>query len=145
MVVVVADVVVFVVVLLVVCETDDDDDDEVVPVPDPVDPISPHLMFEKVTEVPGSLDWMVDGIPAVLLQGPELPLSSQFMYPPASFQMLKMRTMPRPRASPIVGKPPSVPASESIAVQKDSVMELAPEKPDDEDATAFAITLPFWV
>jgi hypothetical protein len=140
-VVVVADVVV---VLLVFVETDDDDDDELLPpVPDPVDPISPHLIFEKITEVPGSFASMVDGIPAVLLQGPELPLSSQFMYPPASFQMLKIRTMPRPRASPIVVRPPSAPASESIVVQKDSVMEFAPEKPDDEDATAFAITLPF--
>jgi hypothetical protein len=131
-------------VVLLVVEIDDDDDDELLPPGlGPVDPISPHLMFEKVTEVPGSFASMVDGIPAVLLHGPELPLSNQFIYPPASFQMLKMRTMPRPRASPIVVRPPSVPASESIVVQKDSVMEFTPETPDDEDATAFAITLPF--
>lgn len=34
-------------------DDDDDDDDEVLP-PLPVDPISPHLIFEKVTEVLGS-------------------------------------------------------------------------------------------
>ena len=73
---------------------------------DPVEPISPHLILPKVTDVLGSFASIVEGFPAELLQGPELPLSSQFMNWPLSFQMLNISTIPRPRASPIVVKPP---------------------------------------
>jgi hypothetical protein len=47
---------------------------------DPVDPMSPHLILLKVTDVPGSFASIVEGFPALLLHGPELPLSSQFIY-----------------------------------------------------------------
>src|SRR4051794_17471487 len=59
-----------------------------------VEPMSPQRMLEKTTCVPGFWAMMLAGFPSVLLQGPELPLSSQFMYWLLSFQMLKMRTMP---------------------------------------------------
>lgn len=72
----------------------------------PVDPISPQRMFEKTTWVPGSSETMFEGLPSVLVQGPLLPLSSQFMYPPLSFQILKTSTMPLPNACPIPAKPP---------------------------------------
>jgi hypothetical protein len=81
---------------------------ELTPGAEPVDPMSPHLMFDQVTDVPGSSAKMVDGSPAVLLHGPALPLSSQFMYALSSCQILKIRTMPRLRASPVVGRPPTV-------------------------------------
>ena len=86
-----------------VVELDEEDPPVVV---DVVEPMSPHRMLEKMTCVFGSWDRMVAGLPAVLLQGPLLPLSSQFMNCELSFQMEKARTMPRPRASPIVVKPP---------------------------------------
>jgi len=114
---------------------DDDDDDELEP-PLPsenVEPISPHLMFEKVTEVPGVCDSIVVGSPAVLLQGPELPLSNQFMYWLGSFQILKIRTIPLPSASPIVVRPPRLAAVPSAELHHAAVMEL---RPDDVD-TAF--------
>jgi hypothetical protein len=47
--------------------------------PEVVEPISPHLMLEKVMWVFGLLARIVVGLPSVLLQGPLLPLSSQFM------------------------------------------------------------------
>ena len=63
--------------------------------PPKVDPISPHLMLEKVTEVPGSLARIVAGLPAVLLHGPELPLSSQFMKSPLLSQLSRSPDMAR--------------------------------------------------
>jgi hypothetical protein len=83
---------------------------------------------------------MVAGLPAELLHGPELPLSSQFMYWLLSFQILKIKTMPRPSASPIVVRPPRVAAVLSDDEHHDAVME---SRPDDD--TAFWITLPFWM
>jgi hypothetical protein len=117
----------------------------VVVVPEPpeplkVEPISPQRMLEKTTWVVGFCALIRSGFPSVLLQGPELPLSSQFMKPLASFQILKMRTMPRPSALPMVVSPPKVAAELSTDVHQSSVMELTPA----ED-TALAITLPFWM
>ena len=81
---------------------------------------------------------MFAGLPAELLHGPELPLSSQFMYCPLSFQMLKMRTMPLPRPWPIVVRPPRLAAVLSEDEHHDAVME---SRPDEE--TAFGMVLPF--
>jgi len=72
-----------------------------------VDPISPQRMFEKTTWVPGSWEMMFEGLPSVLVQGPLLPLSSQFMLPLLSFQILKTSTMPRPKACPMLARPPN--------------------------------------
>jgi hypothetical protein len=71
-----------------------------------VDPMSPQRMLEKTTCVLGLLARMLDGLPSVLLQGPALPLSSQFMYWLLSFQMLNTSTMPLLRALPMVARPP---------------------------------------
>jgi hypothetical protein len=71
-----------------------------------VEPMSPHLTLEKVTPVVGLFWIMSDGLPSVAEQGPLLPESSQFIKPPLSFQTLITRTMPRPRASPMVARPP---------------------------------------
>jgi hypothetical protein len=104
-----------------------------------VEPISPHLMFEKVTEVPGVVDSMVDGFPAELLHGPSLPLSSQFMYWLLSFQILKTRTMPASSASPMVVRPPKLAAALSDESHQAAVIE---SRPVDVD-TAFWISTPF--
>jgi hypothetical protein len=88
-----------------------------------VDPISPQRTFEKITCVFGLFARIVDGLPSVLLQGPEPPLSSQPMNEPGSFQMLNTSTIPRPSASPMVFRPPNE------APEEQSVMESTP--PDD--------------
>jgi hypothetical protein len=77
---------------------------------------------------------MLVGLPSVLEQGPLLPLSSQFMLPPASFQMLKVRTMPRPRAAPIPASPPKLAAE----LHADAWM-VSP------DEAALGTLTPFWM
>jgi hypothetical protein len=121
----------------------DEDDDPGLggPPGENVEPISPHLMFENVTYVPGVVDSIVAGFPAVLLHGPELPLSSQFMNWLLSFQMLSTRTMPLPSALPMVVKPPRLAATESDDEHDAAVIESRPEDVD----TAFGINLPFWM
>ena len=86
--------------------TELDDDPPGFPAFEAVEPMSPHLMLEKTTWVSGCCARMLDGLPSVLEQGPLLPLSSQFMKPPLSFQTLKVSTMPRFRAWPMVVSPP---------------------------------------
>lgn len=79
----------------------------------PVDPISPHRMLLNTTCVLGLFCLIKAGLPSVEEQGPLLPLSSQFIYPEASFQMENTSVMPRLRAWPIVGRDPNVAADES--------------------------------
>lgn len=70
-------------------------EEEVVPEPPPllnVLPMSPQRMLLKTTCVVGLFWRMSSGLPSVVLQGPLLPVSSQFIYPLASFQMAKLRT-----------------------------------------------------
>lgn len=57
-----------------------------------VDPISPHRMLENTTWVSGCWDWMLDGLPWPLVQGPLFPESSHAICWAASFQMLMART-----------------------------------------------------
>lgn len=90
----------------VVVDLTEELDEDTDPTPPVVEPISPHRIFENTTWVFGSFARMFVGFPSVLLHGPALPLSSQSIYCPASFQMLKARTIPRPNASPMVGRPP---------------------------------------
>lgn len=68
-----------------------------------VDPMSPHLIWLKVTCVSGWMDLMTSGSPSVALQGPafELSPSSHCIEPPLSHQMEKTRTIPRLMAAPI--------------------------------------------
>lgn len=57
-----------------------------------VEPMSPQRMLLKTTCVVGLFWRMSEGLPSVVEQGPFEPVSSQFMYPVASFQMAKVRT-----------------------------------------------------
>ena len=55
--------------------------------------------------------------PSSTLHGPALPVSSQVIFPPASFQMEKMSTMPRSMASPICARPPRSWKDGAVALQ----------------------------
>lgn len=105
-----------------------------------VEPISPHLISDQVVYVPGVCDSISEGFPAVLLHGPLLPLSSQFIYCPPSFQILNTNTIPAPRASPIVVRPPRLAAAPSLESHHAAVIE---SRPVDGD-TGSGITTPFW-
>ena len=69
---------------------------------------------------------MLDGLPSLALHGPLLPLSSQFMLPPASFQMLKASTMPPPSAWPMPASPPTDAAEEQADAKMLSPPRAAP-------------------
>jgi hypothetical protein len=126
-----------------------------------VEPISPTLMFVKVTLERGCTARTCSGTPSSSEQFPRstpgevvgrssgAAASSQFMWASVSSQSDMTRTMPRSRAAPILFKPPF--AAKSLgsakaafcALQKPFVIELprssaAPGTP----ASEFAMTLP---
>ena len=102
-----------------------------------VESISPHLIFEYVTDVPGYFCLRTFGSPSSGSHGPFPPASSHRIHPSGWFQMLMTSTIPLASDSPIPFMPPCttyvVPSSHRF-----SVMEF----PRPDDACGFWMTLP---
>ena len=115
--------------------------------PEKVDPMSPHLIWLKVTCVSGWIDWMTSGLPSVALQGPafELCPSSHSMKPPLSHQMLNTRTIPRLIAAPIPSVAPrSMYLSAPVALQYSSFKKFCAGTPSTVEA-GISMVFPSWI